>query len=94
MIENDSWTGKFALLIVVSIKKGWLVRIGQEGFGWGWGELSKIPYTLDGGRTEKRGGDTKILKGGCKLGQVVSALKRGGGAGTLLQTMKYKLNYS
>ena len=41
------------------------------------------------GGTEKRGGDTKILKRkGVKLGQGVGALK-GGGAGTLLQTMPF-----
>ena len=33
--------------------------------------------TLKGGRTEKRGGETKILKRGDKLGQGVGALKRG-----------------
>ena len=32
--------------------------------------------------TEKRGGDTKILKRGSKLGQGAGALKSGGVAGT------------
>ena len=49
-----------------------------------WGKLSKI--SLKRGGTEKRGGETKVLKRGSKLGQGVSALKRGG-AGTLLRTM-------
>ena len=84
MIESDSWNGKFYLLIFVSTKKVWLVRLGQEGFAWGWGELSKI--SLKGGGTEKRErGDTKILKRG-NLGQRVGALK-GGGTGTPLRTM-------
>ena len=37
------------------------------GFAWGWDELSK--NTLKGGGTEERGGETKILKKGGKLGQ-------------------------
>ena len=46
--------------------------------------------TLKGGGTKKKGGETKILKSGDKLGQGLGALKRGGGggAGTPLQTMK------
>ena len=36
--------------------------------------------TLKGGGTEKRGGEQRFQKGGCKLGQGVSALKRRGGA--------------
>ena len=40
-------------------KEGWCVRLGQEGVAWG-GELWN---TLEGGGTEKRGGETKILKG-------------------------------
>ena len=43
---------------------------------------------------ERKRGEWTHLKRGCKLGQIVSALKGGGGAGTFLQTMKYKLNYS
>ena len=39
------------------------------------GELSN---TLKGSETEKRGGQTKILKKGGKLVQGVAALKRGG----------------
>ena len=34
--------------------------------------------SLKGDGTEKRGGETKILKRGNKLGQGVGALKRGG----------------
>ena len=34
--------------------------------------------TLKGGGTERRGGKTKILKRGGKLGQGVGALERGG----------------
>ena len=41
----------------------------------GWGELSKVPK---GGGTEKRGGKTKILKKGGKLGQGVGTLRNGG----------------
>ena len=41
MIESDSWTGKFAVLIIAETKKGWLVGLGQGGFAWGWGKLSK-----------------------------------------------------
>ena len=47
----------------------------------GGGGLSEIPYILSG--TEKRGGETKILKRGGgwggKLVQGVGALKRGAG---------------
>ena len=44
-----------------------------------------VENTLKGGGTKKRGGETKILKRGIKLGQGVVALK--GGAGTPLRTM-------
>ena len=37
-----------------------------------------VSNTLKGGGTGKRGGETKILKSGSKLGQGVGALKRGG----------------
>ena len=40
-----------------------------------------LKYTLKGGGTEKRGGDTKILKIGGQAGSGVDALKRGGGGG-------------
>ena len=40
-----------------------------------------VQNTLKGGGTEKRRGETKIIKSG-KLSQRVGALKRGGGAGT------------
>ena len=33
--------------------------------------------TLKGSRTEKKGGGNRFLKGGCKLGQGVGALKGG-----------------
>ena len=46
-----------------------------------------ISNTLQGGGTEKRGGETKNFKRGDKLGQGVGALKGGGGAGTPLRTM-------
>ena len=36
------------------------------------------------GEIKKRGGETKFLKKGGKLGQGVGLLKKGGGAGTLL----------
>ena len=38
-----------------------------------------LKYTLKGGGTEKRGGDTKILKIGGQAGSGVDALKRGRG---------------
>ena len=45
--------------------------------------------TLEGDGTEKRGGETKLFKGGggggCKLSQGVGALKRG--TGTSFRTM-------
>ena len=40
-----------------------------------------------GGGTEIRGGETKILRSGGKLGQEVGVLKKRGLAGTPLQTM-------
>ena len=43
--------------------------------------------SLKGDGKEKRGGKTKILKSGNKLGQGVGALKSAGGAGTPLRTM-------
>ena len=56
-------------------KEGWCVRLGQSGVAWGGGTIWNI---LKGSGTEKRGGETIILKmvwagsgGGC--------LKRGGG---------------
>ena len=39
-------------------KKGWCVGLGQEEVAWGWGELSKI--TIQGGGTEKTGGETEF----------------------------------
>ena len=36
--------GKITLLIFVSTKEGWLVRLEQEGVACGWGGLPKIPY--------------------------------------------------
>ena len=46
-----------------------------------------VQNTLKGGGTEKRRGETKIIKSG-KLSQRVGALKRGGGAGTPFWTMQ------
>ena len=63
-----------------------MVGLGQEGFARGWGGT-----TLKDGRTEERGGDTKIFKMGGKLSQGVGALKRG--AGTPVQTMGEELIY-
>ena len=57
----------------------------NKGVAWEWGAVWN---TLEGDGTEKRGGETKIFKGGgggCKLGQGVGALKRG--TGTSLRTM-------
>ena len=76
MIESDSWNGKFYLLIFVSTKKVWLVRLGQEGFAWGWGELSKI--SLKGGGAEKRERGHKDFKKG-QSGSKGGCLKGGGG---------------
>ena len=45
----------------------------QEGFAWGWGELSKILWK---GRRNK-----DFKKGGDKLGQAVGTLKKGQGGG-------------
>ena len=46
-------------------KEGWLVLLGQEGCVRVWGTVWN---TWEGGGTEKRGGETKILKRGGKLG--------------------------
>ena len=40
LIERDSWTGKFALLIFVQTNKGWLVGLRQDGLGL------ELPYEL------------------------------------------------
>ena len=45
-----------------------------------------VQNTLEGGGTEKRGGETKILKRGGEMGQGVGDLKKGG-SGTPLWTM-------
>ena len=77
LIESNSWTGTFALLTFVLTKKYWLVRLGQEGFAWRWGKLSKIPSK---GVEKKEGKEHKgFTKGGDKVGQEVGALKRGTG---------------
>ena len=49
--------------------------------------VGTVGNTLKGGGTEKKEGETKILKRGGKLGQGVGALKKIGGAGTPLRTM-------
>ena len=49
-------TRKFPLLIFVYTKNGWLVGLVQEGFAWGLGELSKIPWK---GVEQKRGKGTQ-----------------------------------
>ena len=59
-------------------KEGGCVGLGQEGLREGGGTVWN---TLKGGGKKKRGGKTKILKRGGKLGQGVSALKKGGGGG-------------
>ena len=56
--------------------EGWLVGLGQEGVARGWGNYLK--YLKRGCGTEKRGGETKILEMGGKLGQGVGALKNRG----------------
>ena len=43
--------------------------------------------TLKGGWNKTEGRGHKDFKNGCKLGQGVGALKRGGGAGIPLRTM-------
>ena len=63
-------------------KEGWCIELGQVGDACGWGTVWN---TLKGGATEKRWGETKILKRGGKLGQGVDGLKRV--AGTPLGTM-------
>ena len=57
-------------------KEGWCVGLGQEGLREGGGNCLKH---LKRWWEKKRGGKTKILKRGGKLGQGVGALKRGGG---------------
>ena len=60
---------------LIMCKEGSCVKLGQEGVAPWWG--GAVWNTLKGSRTEKRGGETKILKRGDKLGQGVGALKRG-----------------
>ena len=55
-------------------KEGWCVALGQEGLREGGGNCLKH---LKRWWEKKRGGKTKILKRGGKLGQGVGALKRG-----------------
>ena len=67
-------------------KVGWLDLCRRDSRDGG-GEVGCcLKYTLKGGATEKRGGDTKILKIGGQAGSGMDALKREG-AGTTLQTM-------
>ena len=56
-------------------KVGWL-DLGRRGLHEGGGTVQN---TLKGGGTEKRGGETKNVTKGSKLGQGVGALKRGEG---------------
>ena len=41
-------------------KEGWCVGLGQKGVAW----VGTVWNTLKGGETDKRGGETKILKRG------------------------------
>ena len=63
-----------------------MVGLVQEGFVWGWGELSKVPWK---GVEQKRGQATQKFKkvGGGQAGSRGGCLKKGGGAGTPLWTM-------
>ena len=56
-------------------KEGWCVGLGQEGLREGGGNCLKH---LKRWWEKKRGGKTKILKRGYKLGQGVGALKSWG----------------
>ena len=76
MIESDSWTGKFTLLIFVQTKKGWLVGLVQEGIAWWWGKLSKY---LERGWNRKKGRGHKDFKKGGQAGSRGGCLKKGGG---------------
>ena len=66
-------------------KKGWLFGLGQEVVAWWWGNCLKY---LKRGWNRKEGRGNKYFKKGRKLGQGVSALKRGE-VGTPLRTMLY-----
>ena len=59
-----------------------MVGLGQEGFAWGMGELSKIP---EKGVEQSRGKGTQ--KGGGQAGSKGECLKKGEGTGTPLRTM-------
>ena len=56
----------------------------MRGLCEGGGNYLKYPKR---GGTEKRGGETKNLNRGGRLGQGVGALKKGGGPGTPLRIM-------
>ena len=75
----------FWYFLNIICKEGWFVGLvaGARGGCVKVGETVWI--TLKGGVTEKREGETKVLKSGSKLDQVLGALKRGG-----LETL-YKL---
>ena len=64
------------------VQEGWCVRLGQEEIMWGWGNCLKY---LNRGGTEKKQGETKILKKR-KAGSRGQCLKRG--AATPLEIMK------
>ena len=72
-------------------EEGWCVRLGQEGFVWGWGG-GTVWNTLKGGGTKKRGRETKIFKKGGNLGEEVGTLKWGRGAGTPFQLCHLVIN--
>ena len=67
-------------------KEGWCVKLGQEGVAWGWGNCLKYLKRRWEGK-ERR--ENKDFKKGGKVGQGVSALKKGG-AGTPLRIMVRK----
>ena len=48
----------------MKVNESWCVGLGQKGVVRGWG---KLPNTLKGRETEKRGGETKISKINSKI---------------------------
>ena len=75
--------GKFALLIFVQTKKGWLVWLGQERFAWGWGNCLK--FLKRGVKIKREERTQRFLKKGASWVKVWVSLNRG--TGTPLQTM-------
>ena len=95
LIESDSETGKITILIFVCLnvlimrKEGWWLVCWIRAEGGYMRVEGTVWNTLKGGGTEKRGGETKILKRRGQAGSRCGCLKRGGGGWNPLTNNDY-----